>query len=94
MIRPLNDIVVVKRSKEEQIETESGVLGVTRQKAEFLRGEVLAVGPGRWTKKHGRIPLTVQPGESVLFEKHHGTDVAVDGEEFLLIREENIAANV
>lgn len=91
MIRPLNDFVVIKRSEPPSNVTESGVIKVTREKNPLSEGIVLAVGPGKFSRKAGRtIPLDTQPGERVLFGPHAGTDLAVDGERLLMLRESEL----
>lgn len=92
MIRPTNDYVVIKRAETSRV-TEAGVILVTRQKEPLSEGRILAVGPGKFSRKlGGPVPLTVRVDQDVLFEPHAGTDVAIDGEKFLLLRETEIVA--
>ncbi len=87
-IRPLGDRVVVQVIKVEK--TAGGiVLPETAQEKPQL-GEVMAVGPGRLDDKGNRVPMDVKKGDKVLFAKYAGTEVKLDGGEFLLIEEKNI----
>jgi chaperonin GroES len=88
-IRPLNDRVIVKRLEEER--TSPGGIVIPDSAAEKpSRGEVLAAGPGK-TLDNGQVrALAVKAGDKVLFGKYAGTEVKVDGQEILVMREEDI----
>lgn len=87
-IRPLGDRVVIKVIKQEK--TAGGiVLPETAQEKPQL-GEIIAVGPGRLDEDGKRMPMDVKKGDRVLFAKYAGTEVKLDGEEFLLLAEKDI----
>jgi len=88
-IRPLHDRVIVRRMEEER--TSPGGIVIPDTAAEKpVRGEVVAVGPGKTNDKGEVRPLGVKPGDKVLFGKYSGTEVKVEGEELLVMREEDI----
>ncbi len=88
-IRPLHDRVVVKRLEAEE-KTASGIVlpGAAAEKPDM--GEILAVGNGRILENGARRPLDVKVGDKVIFGKYAGQTVKVDGEELLVMREEDI----
>ncbi|MDR3629444.1 MAG: co-chaperone GroES [Desulfocapsaceae bacterium] len=88
-IRPLNDRLLVKRLKEEE-KTAGGIIIPDSAKEKPAEGEVVAVGPGKSNDKGERVALQVKPGDRVLFSKYGGTDVKLDGDDFLIMREEDI----
>ena len=90
-LRPLHDRVVVKRIEEER--TSPGGIVIPDSAAEKpIRGEVLAVGNGKILENGEQRPLDVKKGETVLFGKYSGTEVKVDGEELVVMREDDIMA--
>ena len=90
-IRPLHDRVVVKRKEEER--TSPGGIVIPDTAAEKpIRGEVTAVGNGKITEDGTVRPLDVKVGDNVLFGKYSGTEVKVEGEELLVMREDDIMA--
>ena len=90
-IRPLHDRVVVRRMEEER-KTASGIIIPDNEAEKPDRGEVLAVGPGKVGDDNERIALQVKVGDKVLFGKYAGTAVKVDGQELLIMREEDLLA--
>lgn len=88
-IRPLNDRVLVKRLAEE-VMTKGGIIIPDSAKEKPAEGEVMAVGPGKQNKKGERMPLELKVGQKVLFSKYGGTDVKIDGEDYLIMREDDI----
>ena len=90
-IRPLHDRVVVRRMEEER-KTASGIIIPDNATEKPDRGEVLSVGPGKARDKGERIAPQVKVGDKVLFGKYAGTAVKVDGQEVLIMREEDILA--
>ena len=90
-IRPLADRLVVKRTQEEQ-KTKGGIIIPDTAKEKPLEGVVVAAGPGAARKNGKVVPLDVKAGDKVLFGKYSGTDVKVDGEELVLLREDDILA--
>jgi len=90
-IRPLHDRVIVKRKEEER--TSPGGIVIPDTAAEKpIQGEVVAVGKGKILENGEVRPLDVKVGDRVLFGKYAGTEVKVDGEELLVMREEDIMA--
>ena len=88
-IRPLHDRVVVRRIEEEE-RTPGGVIIPDTAKEKPMQGEVLAVGPGARDEDGNRIQPDVKPGDKILFGKWSGTEVKLDGEEFLIMKETDI----
>jgi chaperonin GroES len=90
-LKPLNDRVVVKRIEEEE-RTAGGIIIPDTAKEKPIQGEVLAVGSGKLAEDGTRRPLDVKAGDRVLFGKYAGTDIKVEGEELLIMREDDILA--
>ena len=86
-IRPLHDRVLVKRVKEEE-KTKGGIIIPDSAKEKPVQGEVIAVGNGKVRK------LEVKPGDTVLFGKYSGQEIKVDGEELVILREDDIVGVV
>lgn len=90
-IRPLQDRVLVKRIEEEE-KTKGGIIIPDTAKEKPIEGKVVAVGSG-YVKKDGTVrKLEVKKGDRVLFGKYSGTDIKIDGEEHLIMREDDILA--
>lgn len=90
-IRPLHDRVVIKRMEEERT-TPGGIVIPDTAAEKPIKGEVIAVGNGKILDNGEVRPLDVKPGEKVLFGKYSGTEVKVDGEDLLVMREDDIMA--
>jgi chaperonin GroES len=90
-LRPLHDRVVVKRLEEEE-KTAGGIIIPDTAKEKPQQGKVIAVGKGRIMEDGKVIPLVVKEGDRVLFSKYAGTDIKVDGDEHLIMREDDILA--
>lgn len=88
-IRPLNDRVLVQRM-EEETKTKGGIIIPDTAKEKPAEGKVIAVGNGRLGDDGKRIALEVKKGDRVLFSKYGGTEVKVEGEEYLIMREDDI----
>lgn len=88
-IRPLNDRLLVKRL-EEEAKTAGGIIIPDSAKEKPAEGEVVAVGPGKTNDKGDRVALQVKEGDRVLFSKYGGTDVKIDGQDYLIMREDDI----
>ena len=88
-LRPLNDRVVVKRI-EEETKTAGGIIIPDTAKEKPIQGEVIAVGNGKVLDDGTRKALDVKAGDRVLFGKYAGTDIKVEGEELLIMREDDI----
>jgi chaperonin GroES len=87
--RPLHDRVVVRRIEEDD-RTKGGIIIPDTAKEKPQQGEVIAVGPGAPDEKGKVQPLDVKPGDRVLFGKWSGTEVKIDGEELLIMKESDI----
>ncbi|MCC6983427.1 MAG: co-chaperone GroES [Bauldia sp.] len=87
--RPLQDRVVVRRVESEQ-KTTGGIIIPDTAKEKPQEGEVVAVGPGARDEDGERIPLDVKEGDRILFGKWSGTEVKLDGEEYLIMKESDI----
>ncbi|MDR0362202.1 MAG: co-chaperone GroES [Planctomycetota bacterium] len=92
-LRPLDDRVVVKRLDAEE-KTSGGIILPDAAKEKPQRGKVVAAGPGKLLDSGNRATPDVQPGDEVLFGKYSGTEVKVDGEELLIMRESDILAKM
>ena len=88
-IRPLNDRILVKRLEEEE-KSKGGIIIPDSAKEKPAEGKVVAVGQGRHNDKGDLVPMQVKEGDRVLFSKYGGTDVKLDGEDFLIMREDDI----
>ena len=87
--RPLHDRVLVKRVEEEN-KTKGGIIIPDTAKEKPMQGEVLAVGPGARDERGELVPLDVKPGDRILFGKWSGTEVRMDGEELLIMKESDV----
>jgi chaperonin GroES len=90
-IRPLHDRVIVKRMEEERT-TAGGIVIPDTAAEKPSRGEIVAAGHGKITDSGDVRPLDIKVGDKILFGKYAGTEVKVDGEELLVMREEDIMA--
>jgi len=88
-IRPLHDRVILKRM-EEETKSAGGIVIPDSAAEKPIRGEVVAAGPGKRLESGELLPLDVKVGDKVLFGKYSGTEVKVDGQELLVMREEDI----
>ena len=87
--RPLHDRVVVRRIEEDE-KTSGGIIIPDTAKEKPMQGEVLAVGPGERNEKGQITPLDVKAGDRILFGKWSGTEVKMDGDELLIMKESDI----
>ena len=88
-IRPLQDRILVKRLAEEE-KTKGGIIIPDTAKEKPAEGKVVSVGNGKLNDDGKRIPLEIKKGDSILFGKYSGTEVTVDGQEYLIMREDDI----
>lgn len=88
-VRPLNDRVLIKRLEEEE-KTKGGIIIPDTAKEKPAEGKVMAVGPGKRNEKGDTMPLQVKEGDRVLFSKYGGTDIKIEGEDYLIMREDDI----
>jgi chaperonin GroES len=89
-IRPLHDRVLVKRIEEKMEKTAGGIYIPDTAKEKPQEGEVVAVGAGKYKEDGTRQPLDVKEGDRILFGKYSGSEIKIDGEEFLIMREDEI----
>lgn len=90
-IKPLNDRVLIRRLEEEN-RSQGGIIIPDTAKEKPMKGQVVAAGPGVRQKDGSRRPMSVKEGDVVLFGKYAGTEVQLDGETHLLVREEEVFA--
>ena len=93
-LKPLGDRLIVK-AVEEEATTASGIVLPDTAKEKPQKGKVLAVGDGSWDEDgEKRIPLDVAEGDEVLYSKYGGTEIVVDGDDLLVLRESDVLAKV
>ena len=88
-IRPLHDKILVKRLEEEE-KTKGGIIVPDTAKEKPLQGKVIAVGQGKLLKDGSRRELSVKAGDTVIFGKYVGTEVKIEGEEHLILNEDDV----
>ena len=91
VIKPLGDRVVVKRIEEEP-KTNGGIVLPDTAKEKPKKGKVIAVGTGRVLENGQRVPLEVKEGDIVVFAKYGGTEIEIDGEEYVILSERDLLA--
>jgi chaperonin GroES len=91
--RPLHDRLLVQRLEEEE-KSKGGIIIPDTAKEKPQQGRVLAVGPGRRDENGELMPLDVRSGDKVLFAKYAGTEIKIDGEDRVILREEDVLAIV
>jgi chaperonin GroES len=92
-LKPLGDRLIVRAIDEEE-KTVSGIVLPDTAKEKPQKGEVIAVGDGAFDDNGNRKPLDVKDGDTVLYSKYGGTEIKVDGEELLVLRESDVLAKV
>ena len=92
-VRPLHDKILIQRLDTEEI-TKGGIIIPDTAKEKPQEGKVVAVGTGRILEDGTKKPLDVKKGDKVLFSKYGGADISIDGEDYLILREEDILAIV
>jgi chaperonin GroES len=90
-VRPLHDRIIVERLEEEE-KTKGGIIIPDSAKEKPIEGRVIAVGDGKIKEDGTKIPLEVKKGDRVLFAKYAGTEIKIDAEEHLMMREDDILA--
>ena len=88
-IRPLQDRILVKRLAEEE-KTKGGIIIPDTAKEKPAEGKVVSVGNGKLGDDGKRIPLEIKKGDNILFGKYSGTEVTIEGKEYLIMREDDI----
>lgn len=92
-LRPLHDRILVRSAKAEEV-TKGGILLPDTAREKPAKGEVVACGPGRMDETGRLLPIGVKIGDTVLYGKYAGTDVTVDGDDLLMMRESDVFAIV
>jgi chaperonin GroES len=90
-VRPLHDRVLLKRLEQKEM-VKGGIIIPDTAKEKPMEGEVIAVGPGKLNDDGKRSPMDVKAGDRVLFGKYSGTDIKIEDEEFVIMREDEILA--
>jgi chaperonin GroES len=90
-IRPLHDRVVIKRIEEKEV-AKGGIIIPDTAKEKPMEGEVIAAGPGKMLEDGKRSPMDVKAGDRILFGKYAGTEIRLDDEDYVILREEEILA--
>lgn len=90
-IRPLHDRLIVKRLEEEE-KTKGGIIIPDTAKEKPIEGKVIAAGEGRLNKDGKKIPMELKTGDRILFAKYAGTEVKMGGEEYLMMKEDDVLA--
>ncbi|MGQ9509787.1 MAG: co-chaperone GroES [Thermodesulfobacteriota bacterium] len=90
-VRPLHDRIIVKRLEEEE-KTKGGIIIPDTAKEKPIEGRVIAVGDGKIKENGTKIPMEVKKDDRILFSKYAGTEVKIDGEEYLIMKEDDVLA--
>jgi chaperonin GroES len=90
-LRPLHDRILVKRVEEEEV-TKGGIIIPDSAKEKPIKGKVKSAGPGKTADDGKVIPMGVKEGDEVIFNKYAGTEIKIEGEELLIMREDDILA--
>ena len=88
-VHPLSDRILIKRLEEEEMKR-GGIIIPDTAKEKPQQGEVMAVGPGRYDENGKRIPMEVKKGDRILMGKYSGTEVKIDGGEYVILREDDV----
>ena len=92
-VRPLHDRLVVRRIEEKE-SVKGGIIIPDTAKEKPQEGEVIAVGNGKVLENGTKVPLDVKAGDKILFGKYSGTDIKIDGQEYLILREDEVLAEI
>ncbi len=90
-VKPLADRVIVKPVEEQEVK-KGGIIIPDTAKEKPMEGEVIEVGPGRTTEEGKKVTLEVKKGDRILYGKYSGTEVSIEGKEYLIMRESDIFA--
>jgi chaperonin GroES len=90
-VKPLEDRVIVKPLEAEQ-KTAGGIIIPDNAKEKPQKGEIVAVGPGKVSDKGAKIAMTLKVGDAVLYGKYSGTEIKIDGSDYLILRESDVLA--
>lgn len=91
-LKPLHNQVIIKTIKETETTASGLVLPETAEKERPEKGEVIAVGPGKFLDNGQRAPMSVSVGQQIVFKKYSPDEIKIDGQEFFVIREDDIIA--
>jgi chaperonin GroES len=91
-IRPLHDRLIIKRLEDQEQRSSGGIIIPDTAKEKPQEGKVIAIGNGKRNEEGKRLPLDVKVGDRILFGKYSGSDIKIDGEEHLILREEDVLA--
>ncbi|KKR08318.1 MAG: 10 kDa chaperonin [Parcubacteria group bacterium GW2011_GWC2_39_14] len=92
MLKPLNDHIIVKPASKEEKTSFGIILPETANKEKPEKGEVIAVGPGKFLENGTRVAMSVKPGDKVVFTKYSPNEIKVDGTEYLVLSESDVLA--
>jgi chaperonin GroES len=92
-MQPLNDRLLVRPLKKEEV-TRGGIVLPDTAQEKPQEGEIMAAGPGRLNDEGKRLPMEVQKGDRVLYSKYAGTEIKIEGEDYLLLRESDVLAKI
>lgn len=90
-VKPLEDRVILKPMEAEQ-KTAGGIIIPDNAKEKPQKGEVIATGPGKANEKGAKIEMTLKKGDKVLYGKYSGTEITIDGQDYLIVRESDVLA--
>ena len=90
-VRPLHDRLIVKRLEEEE-KTKGGIIIPDTAKEKPFEGKVIAVGDGKIKEDGTKIPMELKKGDRILFAKYAGSDIKIDGEDHLIMKEDDVLA--
>lgn len=90
-VKPMEDRVILKPMEAEQ-KTAGGIIIPDNAKEKPQKGEVVAVGPGKINDKGAKIDMTLKKGDKVLYGKYSGTEITIDGQDYLIVRESDVLA--
>jgi len=93
MLRPLGDRIIVKNTGAQET-TRGGIVLPDSAQEKPTQGEVVAVGPGRTLDNGQTAPIEVQAGDKIVYQKYGGTEVKVDGEEYIILRQDDVLAKL
>ncbi len=91
-VRPLHDRVLIKRIEEKEAAKKGGIIIPDTAKEKPMEGEAVAVGPGKQAEGGKREAMDVKAGDRILFGKHAGTEIKIDDQDYVIMREEEILA--
>lgn len=91
MLKPLGDRIIAKATSAEEV-TKGGIVLPDTAKEKPQEGEVIAVGPGKLLDSGKLVPMDVKVGDKIIFAKYGGTEIKIDGEEYIILRQDDVLA--